>query len=340
MLATSLDAFGEPKPGCRNKCGNVSIPYPFGITSEGGEGGCSIRGIGYGYDVRCDSSYSPPKPFFGTGNLQVLSISETEIRVSSVIAKVCRNINGDVVIDNPDVNMSVQRTTFTFSSTKNKLFLFGCNSVAANHGFDQENRDSLTTCISYCKSRGSVAEGPCGGGNGCCQSTIPKGINQFQTRLSGGDNPNVTNFYSFSPCSYAFVGDYERFNFSASDLLAVPEDRAIPAVLNWAIGNKTCEEAQKDPTTYACHENSHCKNSDNNPGYHCTCFEGYKGNPYFSPGCIDINECEDGKNNPCEGKCINTNGSFNCICPAGTQGDGKKDGGGCIRKVPIIQVTL
>ncbi|KAI3875692.1 hypothetical protein MKW92_030914 [Papaver armeniacum] len=245
MLATSLDAFGEPKPGCRNKCGIVSIPYPFGITSEGGEGECSIRGIGYGYDVRCDSSYSPPKPFFGTGNLQVLSISETEIRVSSVIAKVCRNINGDVVIDNPDVNMSVQRTTFTFSSTKNKLFLFGCNSVAANHGFDQENRDSLTTCISYCKSRGSVAEGPCGGGNGCCQSTIPKGINQFQTRLSGGDNPNVTNFFSFSPCSYAFVGDYERFNFSASDLLAVPEDRAIPAVLNWAIGIRRVKKHKK-----------------------------------------------------------------------------------------------
>ncbi|RZC93771.1 hypothetical protein C5167_029413 [Papaver somniferum] len=340
MSITSLDAFGETKPGCTDKCGNVSIPYPFGITSEAGEGGCSIPRIGYGYEVRCNSSYDPPRPFFGTGNLQVLSIFETEIRVSSVIAKVCRNIHGDVVIDNPEVNMSVQRTPFTFSNTKNKLLLIGCNSVAANHGFDQENRDTFTTCISYCNSRGSVAEGPCGGGNGCCQSTIPKGINKFQTQVSGGDNPNITNFFSFSRCSYAFVGDYEQFNFSASDLLAVPEDRIFPAVLNWAIGDKTCEEAQKDPTTYACHENSQCNNSDNSPGYRCTCFEGYKGNPYFSPGCIDINECEDEKNNPCEGKCINTNGSFKCICPAGNQGDGKKGGPGCIRKVPIIQVTL
>ncbi|RZC75830.1 hypothetical protein C5167_001146 [Papaver somniferum] len=342
FLATHLDAFGEIKPGCPEKCGNVTIPYPFGISNEGKGGGCSIPGVGYGYDVNCDSSYDPPKPFIGTGNFEILSISETEIRVSNTnhsIAKVCYNIRGDVVRNDSIINTSVQRTSFTFSDRKNRFFLIGCNSVAANKGFDQENRDYSSKCISLCESRGKVAEGSCSG-SGCCQSTIPKGIKSFETRVSGSDNPNITNFLSFSPCSYAFVGEYEKFNFSASDLLAVPEDKAIPIVVDWAIGNKTCEESQRDLTTYACHGNSHCNNSDNSPGYRCTCFDGYKGNPYFSPGCIDINECEDEKNNPCEGKCINTNGSFNCICPAGTQGDGKKDGRGCIRRVPIIQVTL
>ncbi|KAI3875695.1 hypothetical protein MKW92_030917, partial [Papaver armeniacum] len=338
MLTTSLDAFGDTKPGCPDKCGNISIPYPFGITSEGGGGGCSIRDVGYDYDVNCDSSFHPPKAFIGLTSLQILSISETEIRVLNRIAKICFNIQGDVVVNDSTVYTSVRRTPFTFSNTGNRFFLIGCMSEATNLEFDQEDKESSSSCMSSCDSRRKVVEGSCGG-NGCCQKTIPKGIKQFQTSL-GGDNTDVPNFLSYSPCSYAFVGDYEQFNFSASDLLTVPKDRDIPIVLDWAIGNKTCEEAQKEPTTYACHGNSRCINSDNNPGYHCYCLEGYKGNPYFSPGCKDINECEDEINNPCEGICINTNGSFNCTCPAGSQGDGTKNGRGCIRNVFVKEQFL
>ncbi|KAI3949640.1 hypothetical protein MKW92_052809 [Papaver armeniacum] len=304
MLATSLDAFGETKPGCPDKCGNVSIPYPFGISSIG----CSIREVGYGYNINCDSSYDPPKPFIGLTSLQVLSISETEIRVSNKVSKVCFNGLGRVVLNHSIVETSVQRTPFTISNTNNRYFLIGCQSIAAYRGIDQENMVYLSACVSTCYSREKVVEGSCDG-NGCCQTTISKGITNFQTAILSTNNS--TNFLSYSPCTYAFVGEYGQFNFSASDLLDVPEDIDIPLVLDWAIGNNTCEEAQKYPTTYACQVNSHCKNSDNNPGYRCTCFEGYKGNPYLSPGC-----------------------------KAGSKGDGRKDGRGCTRKVPIIQLTL
>ncbi|KAI3847028.1 hypothetical protein MKX03_018207 [Papaver bracteatum] len=345
LIATSLDALGGTKPGCPGKCGNISIPYPFGINNDGKEGGCCIRDVGYGCNVNCNSSYNPPRPFIGTTNLQILGISETEIRVANRINKLCFNISGDVVLNDSKVYTSVRQTPFTFSNTKNKLFLIGCESRASYQGWDQEERDYLSACISQCDSRGKVVEGSCGG-KGCCQNTISKGIKHLETTLRGGDNTNVTNLLSHSPCSYAFVGEYEQLKFDASDLLFVPKNRDIPVVLDWAVGSKSCEEAKKDPTTYTCHGNSHRNNSDNNLGYHCTCFDGYKGSPYLSPGCVDINECEDENNNPCEGICVNTDGSFNCTCPTGSQGDGRKDGRGCTpnfakrEQFPIIQVTL
>lgn len=47
-----------------------------------------------------------------------------------------------------------------------------------------------------------------------------------------------------------------------------------------------------------------------------------------SCGCRqDIDECS--IKSPCTHKCINTEGSFYCICPAGMGGDGLKGGSGC-----------
>ncbi|XP_026450161.1 wall-associated receptor kinase-like 8 [Papaver somniferum] len=88
-VVSLVAAFGETKPGCQARCGNISIPYPFGITVGGdddnrGAGGCSIHGVGYGYNVNCNTSYDPPKAFIGRGKLEILSISETEIRQKSV----------------------------------------------------------------------------------------------------------------------------------------------------------------------------------------------------------------------------------------------------------------
>ncbi|KAI3921811.1 hypothetical protein MKX01_005500 [Papaver californicum] len=288
LLASAVVAFEDAKAGCQAKCGNISIPYPFGITAggengnQGGGGGCSIQGVGYGYNISCDTSYDSPKAFMGINNLEIVGISETEIRIKDNISAICYNPSGVVVLNKTSVTWDLSLTPFTFSNTKNR--------------------------------REEVKEGNCNG-NGSCQNIIRKWMTVSIIKIGRASN---TTYLSFSPCSYAFLAAYDQFTFNASDLLDESKVRDVPVVLDWAIGNKTCEEAEKDSATFACQDNSYCNNSQNNLGYRCTCLEGHAGNPYLSPGCKDVNECEDQNNNPCVGICINTKGSYNCTCPTGS----------------------
>ncbi|KAF8396190.1 hypothetical protein HHK36_017803 [Tetracentron sinense] len=134
------------------------------------------------------------------------------------------------------------------------------------------------------------------------------------------------------------MAEKEWFNFTLSDLAAdgYVDRENIPVVLDWAIGNKTCEEVRREESaSLACAANSDC--TTNGPGYRCYCNKGYLGNPYLSQGCQDINECAD---NPCEGICHNTIGNYSCSCKDGYHGDGRKNGSGCTPDTfPVIIVV-
>ncbi|KAI3953295.1 hypothetical protein MKX01_042290 [Papaver californicum] len=341
--SSSVPPFFKPKAGCEAKCGNISVPYPFGIIKQNGYP-CSIDGVGFGYGITCNTSFQPPKPFIGTGNLEIIEISETEIRTKNMLATVCYNKFGNITLDLGLAWIDVSGTPFTFSYTKNMFFGIGCKTYASIDGPDLHNYSS--SCSSACQSRESVESGSCFG-NGCCQSTIPKGLKRFQASLLVRQPENISDISSFNPCSYAFIGEQDRYTFSASNILDgnifASKGKDVPVVLDWAIGNKTCEEARKDLTNFACQANTMCTNSDNNPGYRCSCSDGYQGNPYLSPGCQDINECEDQYNSPCVGICTNTMGSYKCSCPRGSRGDGVRGGSGCFHNnqaFPVFKISL
>ncbi|GKB62085.1 kinase RLK-Pelle-WAK family protein, partial [Tanacetum coccineum] len=144
---------------------------------------------------------------------------------------------------------------------------------------------------------------------------------------------NVSYIRSFDPCAFAFVGEENVFKFNgATDLINRTSFRerieaTVPVVLEWAIGNLSCSEAEATDG-FACQSNSNCVSSTRETGgYRCVCKEGYKGNPYLSPGCEDINECEDPRNYPCYGTCINTLGGYECNCRKGSNGDPKIQNG-------------
>ncbi|KAI3846185.1 hypothetical protein MKX03_016694 [Papaver bracteatum] len=333
----------QGKPGCLTKCGNITIPYPFGDYGED----CSMieDDAGKLYYVYCNTSFEPPKAFLGMNDdkLEVLSISDTEFRVknTAIAAKCYDDQTGKLVVDNPSYNLNLRSTPFTISYTKNMYAGVGCNIFAGFYGTSRG-------CVSECANKEDIVEGACSG-SGCCQANIQKGLNNISEAIQ-----NVTSEFpiqSFSQCNFAFLVETGQYTFQSSDLqldgrLTKP-DMNLPVVLDWAIGGRSCKEAQTISSDiasdrYACKNNTVCSNAPDNPGYRCACEKGYEGNPYL--GCQDINECEDEKN-PCYGTCTNTIGGYNCsACPEGTNGDGRKDGTSCttVSKdgFPVLWVAL
>ncbi|CAO2201893.1 unnamed protein product [Urochloa humidicola] len=69
LVAADADAARVGLPGCITSCGNVSVPYPFGMILPG----CYL----VGFDLTCNTSYRPPRLHLagGDGSLEIVSIS-------------------------------------------------------------------------------------------------------------------------------------------------------------------------------------------------------------------------------------------------------------------------
>uniref|UniRef100_A0A0D9W8Y1 Protein kinase domain-containing protein n=1 Tax=Leersia perrieri TaxID=77586 RepID=A0A0D9W8Y1_9ORYZ len=292
-----------------SKCSDIPISYPFGII--GGN-----PAPAQGFEIRCASS----GPMVRINNVMfgVLNISLLDGFVSilaSATSQQCKR----------NSSFSLEGTNFTFSDTRNKFTAVGCDMVAmllnGSSGYSGG-------CASFCSTESNIIDGMCSG-VACCQASVPKGLKKLElefTNITGQlSRPNKVN--NTPTCAEAFIVEQNSYVFSNVDLSNTnrnnPQYR--PVVLEWSIDGGYCEEANRS-MSYACKENSYCYNSSNGIGYRCNCTIGFQGNPYLQgpDGCQDIDECTIKR--PCTHKCINTKGSFQCMCPAGMRGDGLKEG--------------
>ncbi|KAL7142043.1 hypothetical protein ABFS83_08G095900 [Erythranthe nasuta] len=329
-LTTITKGGNIAKPGCQTKCGNLTVPYPFGI---GIESGCSIDPQ---FDINCNTSFNPPIPFISTGNTEVSDITDSQIRIKNSVAVVCYDKLGKPIKQN---SLWIELSPYLSFSDANKFTIIGCDDFSIMSG--TYGSIFSTGCVSLCYEKEDLRDGSCTG-IGCCQTSIPKGLQSFETSL--GSLRNHTEVWSFDPCGYAFLAEQNTYTFHSSDLIdgtfANKIIQNVPILLDWVIGNKSCGQSQNS-SDYACQKNTYCIDSDTGlGGYRCSCLGGYEGHPYLDPGCTDINECE---NSPCVANsiCTNSLGSYNCLCSDGLTGDGTKNGTGCYKhKKPISALKL
>ncbi|XP_059590263.1 putative wall-associated receptor kinase-like 16 [Vitis vinifera] len=329
LAAMAAPAAAQSKPGCPDRCGNVSIPYPFG-TREG----CYLNEE---FLITCDNSTSPPKAFLTNSNINVTNINfDGELHVLSLMARNCYYPNGTEQPNSTTASFSL--SIFSISDTLNKFFAVGCDTYALLQGY--QGGDLYTTgCMSICSSEKQVQDGSCSGA-GCCQVSFPEGLDD--TTLTLSSYFNHTKVHDFNPCSYAFIAEESAFNFSSKNLTNLQDMEKLPRVVDWSIGNETCQVAKTNPSSYACKENSTCSEPSGRSGYLCKCFDGYHGNPYLD-GCQDIDECENSSLNKCveKARCKNIPGNYTCSCRKGYHGDGREDGDGCNpNMLQVIQIAL
>ncbi|KAI3899534.1 hypothetical protein MKW92_022758, partial [Papaver armeniacum] len=299
------------KPGCQDKCGNVSIPYPFGIGN-----GCFMPR----FEIKCNDS---TRAVYGSDlNVSNISILDGEMTTTLGIVTNC----SDKSIQTNNEWIGAQFRKFTFSNTKNKFIAIGCDTLAFIVGTTGYNSSVGTGCMSYCNKIEDTTDGICNG-VGCCEATIPAGLMKYETRLGSMYSPRKN--LSFNPCSYAFLAEKSSFNFSSSYLKNFNNHGTVrvPIVVDWTIGDETCEEAKRNITSYACGPNTDCiqRNIVNVQGYRCSCKTGYQGNPYLNSTsgghCEDINECFTGVHNCSTERpgsiCMNMEGSYYCSCEQG-----------------------
>ena len=118
---------------CTRSCGNISIPYPFGI-----EPGC-YHAAGFNLTCKQDNHHQPTKLFLGDGTVQVLNISveHSTVRINSNVVQ--------FVVDGRKTDMGPQAWglglpksgPYFLSESASMLLAIGCgNQVSVLGGLD------------------------------------------------------------------------------------------------------------------------------------------------------------------------------------------------------------
>ncbi|CAL8156131.1 unnamed protein product [Prunus armeniaca] len=309
--AATTSAASPPiaKPNCTTHCGDVAIPFPFGI---GPHKDCYLDEW---FQIDCrhnnyttSGNYSRQVPFLKSVNLELLSIFPFKDGRQSVRVK------------NPITFFSCQGketrqpqnltgSPFIYSHTDNIFTVVSCDHfvrLSSDHG-------TVAGCESTCRNNTDFFNG-CN--NGCCQDTLV-----IYGLTSGGFTieiqSNSSTSYPMDDCKYAFLVERNWFESNLSNLnlpnfrLVKDMDR-VPVVLDWILNVHDYGERFRVKTDRSGnHSTPFCNGYDDRNTMICTCQSGMEGNPYLLQPCQDMDECKG--SNECGGDvCENFAGGYSC----------------------------
>ncbi|PRQ29727.1 putative transferase, protein kinase RLK-Pelle-WAK family [Rosa chinensis] len=318
LAAQTLVPPPQAKPGCREKCGDLTIPYPFGLGEA-----CSMRPE---FTITCDqSTTATPSANFTNSTFTFpititnFSLVDGELQVMQDIARSCYDEEGNHTKRRSSLKLPPSYTI----STKNSFFTLGCNVLAVyQQGVDVDYQIGVNVALCMDILGKELTEACIG--VGCAQTSIPSGLQNISIGVASLNGYNASDpWESKYKCSYAFIVEEGNFTFAPKTSFEQlnTTNQQLPVAVNWAIGDESCAVA-KNLTDYSCKENTICVDrstitNETAAGYICQCLPGYEGNPYL--GCRDIDECTTSSRDPCpNGKCVNSPpGNYSCKCNKG-----------------------
>ncbi|XP_008225628.1 PREDICTED: wall-associated receptor kinase 2-like [Prunus mume] len=265
------------KPNCIAKCGNIEIPYPFGIGQ-----GCYF---GPRFEITCNGSN--PRLMETVMLVTNISLEEGELQIRQLVNRDCYDALGNPIGEDQSRGGLSLIPPYTISGVKNWFFAVGCDTYALFVG--RRGSQSYTTgtgCISVCKNNPTQYEhsfdkNESCSGIGCCKTNIPPLLNNLTLKVASYNNH--TEVHDFNPCGFAFIVKMGHFKFSETSFQDLKKTYRLPLVLDWQIGEESCQNARQNKETFACKGNSTCH--DKPSGYICRCKDGYQGNPYLEDSC-------------------------------------------------------
>ncbi|XP_021771626.1 wall-associated receptor kinase-like 5 isoform X2 [Chenopodium quinoa] len=218
------------KDDCIHRCGNINIPYPFGIGLDTARN--CFRDPNFA--VSCNSSSSSqPKPFLKKLNLEILEVILYPYEVGDVVTvkipsfTTCSSRNDRTVTSH-----NLANSPFKYSVTENVFVSVGCDGYAL---LLNETGGIVAGCATVCTLQPPAAvlrENRCIG-YGCCQAQFMNHYTEIKKYSISVSTNNISG-----NCRSAFLisKEYLEANASLSSAIA-----SVPVVLEWGSGYTTDE---------------------------------------------------------------------------------------------------